>query len=159
MTVWPTTLPLPYVDFDGHPMQATLSSPVKNAKIQRRSRFYTAVTDVSVKWVLGIAENEEFEAFFEESLDNGAALFSIDLKYPKLTELTNWIVRIKEGYSAEYQDGNWIIEAGMELIRRGVLSAPASIEGYTYFLVLDEDSGLEHVQFVDADELNFAVRP
>jgi len=153
IVVWPTTLPLPFVDYGGQPLHATLASKLSNPKIQRRSRFTASVVGVSVQWVLGLAEYEAFKAFFLDNLGNGAGLFLIELRYPYAASLIEWTARFTSGYGSNYQDGNWTVEADLDLVGISLAGEDAQppIE-WTFFLVMPVET-----PFATADNFVYCV--
>jgi len=141
MIAWPATLPLPFVDCAGLPLHATLASRIENPKIQRRSRFTASVIGVSVQWVLRLDEYEAFKAFFLDNLGNGASLFLIELRYPQATGLTEWMVRFTSGYSSTYQDGNWMVDADLDLVGLSLAGADAAaLLDWVNFFVMPEET-------------------
>lgn len=114
---WPTTLPLPFIDYSGGPRNTTLVAPPESAGIMSRSRFQKSYYGLAVTWVLNPAEKAEFVSFYTETLHNGASAFAIELRYPKNSELTEWMVRFSgEGYDMTWADGNWSISTALDLI-------------------------------------------
>lgn len=156
MTEWPSTIPLPLVDYGGEPKHSTIASTIENARIQRRNRFRSATVHVAAKWNLDLAQYDAWEAFFQDDLDNGAAQFSIELRHPKTSELATWISRFVGGYSAAYMEGRWGVEADLELIRMVVTDA-AALEGWGQFLVEVSDVDEEDVPFVTSEGFYFYV--
>lgn len=113
---WPATLPLPSVDYNGAPYNSTLVSPIENAAIERRSRFTRSYCGVSVQWVFTDEEYQDFRAFVKGDLGNGAAVFKIELRFPKNTELTAWAVRFSAGFEADFDEGYWTVQATLETV-------------------------------------------
>jgi len=114
---WPSSLPLPYRDFNGAPANASLSTPEKWVASVRRSRFTKAYESLSVQWNFeDLHELRKFENFFVNVLGNGAAQFIIELKYPKTTELTLWAVQFVGGYQSTSLDGLWQVQAVLLLV-------------------------------------------
>ena len=113
---WPTTIPLPHVDYSGEPQNATVFSDIATGSAQRRSRFERSYLSVSVTWNLTSAEYVLFQDFFLSTLGNGAAQFKIELRYPKNTALTYWSVRFMDTYQPSYDDGIWTITAGLDVV-------------------------------------------
>jgi len=153
MTAWPSALPLPLMDYSGLPLHVTLASKLSNPKIQRRRRFHASVVGASVQWVLSISEYEAFKAFFLDTLGNGASLFLIELRYPRATDLTEWMVRFTSSYAADYQDGNWVVEADLDIVRLSLAGAdPSPIIDWIYFYVLPAET-----PFATLDEFLYSV--
>jgi hypothetical protein len=118
---WPATLPLPFVDYAGANRNATISSTFEDGPIVRRSRFNKFYVPASVTWRLTEAQYAAFQTFFGITLGNGAAAFSLELRYPKNSALSTWMVRFVGGYSCEYLEGIWSITARVDLIDKSVI--------------------------------------
>lgn len=134
MTTWPTTLPLPLIDASGNPQNPTIASPVDSAFISRRQRFHAATKSMAVSWCLTLSQMDSFETFFIDDIDNGAAAFAIDLRYPKASDVQEWVVRFIGGYTQTFEDGLWRVEAQLEMVR-GELVQAAPLLGYANFFV------------------------
>ena len=156
MTQWPETLPIPFIDYTGEPLQATIVSGAENARLQRRARYRASYVRLNVRWVFDLAQFDIWEAFFLNDLDNGASQFSIDLKHPTLSALTNWVVRIVGGYIATHDAGNWIVELTLDLLRAPLPDA-SPLLGWVPFHVIPEPAGA-HIPFVDAAGFYYAVK-
>ncbi len=113
---WPSTVPLPAVEFQGAPKIPSAASPESSFYISRRKRFENTYHPLSVNWTLDPTQLEEFESFFLDDLGNGTSQFKIELKYPKTTELKFWIVRFIGGYRKTCLDRMWRIEAVLEIV-------------------------------------------
>lgn len=111
----PTPLPLPFIDYTGTPRNQTIYSPTMAFGIERRSRFTRSYNQLSVTWHFN---DEQYEAFkdFLTQLGNGAAVFTIELKFPLNSGLTEWCVRVEDSYQADFQDGIWVVQVGLELL-------------------------------------------
>lgn len=154
MITWPTDLPLPYTDATGAPAHAILASSYDTARIQRRLRFSgDACIELGVTWELTIGQYEDFKAFYLEDLHNGASLFQLELRHPKTTELTEWVVRFAQSYEASYDEGVWSVSASLQLLRLVELPEPAGTVGTEGFLVLPDGE-----QFVTQDGFDFYVQ-
>lgn len=156
MTAWPPTLPLPLLNTAGNPLPANLVSPAETATIQRRRRYTASVNALQAQWIFTIAQFESFQSFFTEDLGLGAALFTIELKYPYNSSLTEWRVRLTSGYAATYLDGNWSVEAELELVSEVVaMSIPSDPVDWQPFYVADAEEG--SVPFYEAPNNPFYV--
>ena len=113
---WPSSLPLPTVQFSGEPRNATITSQDLAMALTARSRFSRSYNAIAVSWQFTTAQYDDFKNFLLNDLGNGTAMFSIELKFPKNSELTQWAVRLIEGHAAEYQDGIWKVSAALELV-------------------------------------------
>lgn len=114
---WPSTLPLPSIDYTGQPIYPLLISPIQGTiHIERRSRFTTSYTDLSVTWMLSETEHDAFETFFSTTLGNGTAQFQIELKFPTQSALVQWAVRFLGEFTATHLDGFWQVQAAMRLV-------------------------------------------
>jgi hypothetical protein len=123
MITWPTTLPLPFIDYTGTVRMATLSSSLQQGRIDRRQRFTVSIPTLQVQWILSAAELVAFQTFFNTTLHGGTALFEMELKYPRNTELNSWVVRFLQGYQARRVDSFWIISVPLELLRSSTIPA------------------------------------
>jgi hypothetical protein len=123
---WPETIPLPFLDFSGSPRNATISSTIESPRIEQRSRFGTSYGTLSVQWVLTAAELVLFETFYNDTLGNGTSCFSIDLRFPKNSQLTEWMVRFVDTYGVSYTDGVATVESKLDLVRQTTISDAAS---------------------------------
>lgn len=114
---WPESLPLPFVDFSGSPRDTTLTSPETDpAKIRRRSRYTKNYHSLPVKWVFTTAEYNTFKSFFKNTLRASSA-FSIELRFPKNSALSEWIARfISDGFEATPEEGMWVVDALLDLV-------------------------------------------
>lgn len=135
MTSFPSTIPLPFVDYSGNVRNATIRSSEDNGYMYRRSRFNTAYTDLTVSWVLSPTQYALFKTFFDTTLSNGASQFEVELRYPKNTELTEWVARFGAGHEDQYEEGMWNVSAPLELLRPTIFAAVADPVGYQAFEV------------------------
>jgi len=115
---WPTSLPLPKIEFSGNPRNATITSPTESAAISRRSRFDRSYSTLSVTWCFTGDQIQIFDAFFSDDLGNGTAQFKIELRFPETSSLTEWSVRFQGGYQREYDGGHYYVKSILELIER-----------------------------------------
>jgi len=160
LVLWPSDLPLPYVDAQGQPQHATLAGGVQQMRIQRRNRFRSHTVSFSVRWVLSIAEYDSFKAFYRDELYNGIAQFSLSVRYPYNSGLTEWRVRFLGNYAGVYQEGVWAVEATLELLSQvpqveQAIELPLNWGGYQ---VLDEAESDGYAQYVDADGHDYYVK-
>lgn len=123
---WPATLPLPYIDYSGGADVATLFSPGDAAIIKRRSRQTQTYATVSVRWKFEPDEWLEFLDFWEDNLGCGSAAFAIELRYPKISALDTWLVKMITGLEVETID-NAIFEVSttLQLISLATVDAKA----------------------------------
>lgn len=112
---WPASLPLPLIDYSGVPKNQTLVTPEITHHIARRSRFTRSYCILSVGWTFNDDQLATFNDFLT-SLGNGTAQFKIELRFPKNTGLTEWAVRIEDGYQVTYDDGIWKVTSNLELV-------------------------------------------
>lgn len=113
---WPDDVPLPFLDYSGTPRNNTIASEETTPKLTKRSRFTRSYNMLNVKWVLDDDQYAAFQSFIGVTCNNGASQFSIELRFPKNTELTAWAARLEDGYEAEHLEGNWSITAVLELV-------------------------------------------
>lgn len=152
--VWPAELPLPFVDYAGANRNATISSSFDDGPIVRRSRFDKFYVPASVSWRLTEAQYAAFQTFFADTLGNGAAAFSLELRYPKNSALSVWMVRFIGGYSCEYLEGIWSVTGRIDLIDKSEVDAEAELVGYVPFEVED---GADHVPYITSEGFEFWV--
>lgn len=132
ITKWPeivvadtdqTPLPLPFIDYAGEPRNATVQSKATAPKILRRSRMFWTYQVIKATWFLTSVQYSAFQSLYENDLGCGTAQFRMNLRYPKNTELTEWVCRFAgEGYGASYLDGVWQVASSLELIGPYLLS-------------------------------------
>lgn len=140
---WPVLIPLPILDYAGRPRYATISSPKENAFIARRSRFRRSYLAAAVSWMLTPAEYDAFQAFYLTDLGNGVALFSLELRYPKNSELTPWAVRFRGGYTGTSMEGIWNITSELDLVTPLEVGVLAGATGFfTDYEAFDIAAGL-----------------
>jgi hypothetical protein len=114
---WPASLPLPLEMFEGATEHRTLCSPLSAPIIYRRSRGSSAQASITARWVFTIEQYDTFLSFFEDDLGEGAALFVMEIRYPKSSELTNWVVRFTEGLECVPLGRLWSVSASLTLVR------------------------------------------
>lgn len=160
MNEWPASLPLPYCDFGGGPRNATIVGAVENGHLARRSRFQKAYTNLEVDWRLrNRTLVAAFETFYETTLGMGVGRFTMDLRYPKNSDLTNWVVQFAGDYRIDHGDGVHFINATLDLLRPTALAAAAPILSFTGFMVEnDESSGAAYISFVTSEGNDYHVR-
>jgi len=113
---WPSTLPLPADSFEGTPRAAIASSSIEYGHPEYRNRFSQTYVLLEVTWMFTDGQLSTFENFYQDSLGNGTALFSIELRYPFGTELTTWVVRFSGDYQIDRKDGMWAVSGSIDLI-------------------------------------------
>jgi hypothetical protein len=113
---WPANLPLPLLDYSAQPANGTLVSEPSEAVRIARSRFQRTNAAISVSWNFTAAEYSSFKAFYDATLGNGCAQFSLSLRYPLNSELTDWMVRFVGDYQSEYLDGTWGVRANLDVV-------------------------------------------
>lgn len=114
---WPSGLPLPYVDVSGAPQHPILASTLASAHPTRRLRFSGTPVAISARWVLSVGEMEDFLDFYQTDLRNGISTFSIELRYPKQTELSSWVARFGSAITTTWEDGRWDVSTTLILER------------------------------------------
>jgi len=112
-----STLPTPYVQYSGGVKSAvdiTETIMGRTYAIERDHREYPML---SVVWRLSASEMETFETFWNGELSNGAAVFAIDLMYPKNSAVTPWVVKFMPEYQFEMEgSGRYMVSAQLQLI-------------------------------------------
>jgi len=152
MIAWPENIPLPLVTTSGGPTTATLYSSRESLIVKRRSRADVSTTRLSARWTLNYEEKQAFSSFFTSTLHNGTAIFLMSLRYPALSELTQWRTRFAGGFSASFLDKQWQVSADLFL-----LFTPSQfllpVIGWNSFLVVSGN----HVNFQLPDMKNLQV--
>lgn len=140
--VWPDSLPLPLVEHQGAARNTTLVGQLENGNILRRQRSSKTYANVPVRWGLNVAQFDAFQEYVNVTLDNAAAQFAIELRYPRSSVLTSYAARFGTEWQASYTEGVWIITAQLELV--GTLQIADSVynplAGFDSFLTSDGDS-------------------
>lgn len=141
---WPVAIPLPFLDYAGRPRYSTISSPIANGFISRRSRFTKGNLSISVSWILTMEEYDIFRDFYRDALGNGTAIFELELKYPKHSTLTAHAVRFRGGYTATPNDCIWNITTELDVVNPIQLGslAPLSSGIFTGYELFDIQTGL-----------------
>jgi len=133
--VWPSTLPLPAVDYTGGARPPTIVSTSSAADFKRRRRWTQTYAELTVRWKFTRAEYTAFRTFWETTLNLGASSFEIELRYPKATALDEWVVKFLSDLSIVTED-NSIIEVSatiQTLNLKALADKAAALE--TFFLV------------------------
>jgi len=156
MITWPSTLPLPAPEHSGNPLNATVASGLDSGTIQRRTRFRAAQIRLAVQWNLSLAELGALEAFLLDDLDNGTARFQVELRHPKLTELTTWVARFLGEIASTAQDGRWQVQAQLELSVTVPALLLAPEVGWAPFYVHSlSESDPEFTPFAEPDHVHY----
>jgi hypothetical protein len=125
---WPETLPLPHLDFAGSSRNATLQSPEEfQARIYRRQQRTATYLPCRLVWNFDAWEFHTFEQFAGEVLYNCAHPFNIQLRYPKNSVLSGWVVRFISGYETDVIDRMWTVTAEIVLMRPIYIAAEAPL--------------------------------
>jgi len=111
---WPATLPLPEVEYEGDPKNASIKGE-DYMVVLRRSRRETSYMTLSVRWTMTPSQFSAFQAFLEDI--NGSSLFTINLRFPKSTDLTEWAGKFFEEIQSTYEDGYWRISTSLLLFQ------------------------------------------
>jgi len=122
--VWPSTLPLPHIDYSGGPTMGALVSDRTHGRLARRRRFYPAYQNFQVQFVLTPFQHDIFRAFHLDDLGNGTSTFALELRYPKNSAVTNWQVRFLGEIRSTYNDGSWMVDATICLLHPVVIIEP-----------------------------------
>lgn len=159
MIAWPSSIPLPFVEFAGQSRHSTIASPFSQGRIDRRSRYSMPYGSMVVRWVLDPAQWTAFRTFFETTLGNGISLFTIELRHPKHSELVEWVVRFVGSYQSRNLEGLWAVDAELDLIRRSELAPIAIVEDWGPFMVAPEESSEgDHHEFTVVGDHPYYVR-
>lgn len=157
---WPSTLPLPFIDYQGVAEVATLVSPQKSARIQRRSRQSTVYATINVTWNFTKSQYSAFLSYWEETLGGGSAKFALELRYPKISDLDTWMVQFLGNLQVDSIENTvWKVSATLQVLHiTTVADAAAIIPNFLY--VLDpSSSGAPFLQFLVQDPLSSGADP
>lgn len=113
---WPETLPLPTIDYPGEPRNTTIVSAWDDLIVTRRSRFAKTYAILSVVWKMTADQFSDFKDFVSDDLQNSARLFTMDLRYPKNSALSTWVVRLMDTIESAYEDGIWTVQGNLEVL-------------------------------------------
>lgn len=115
---WPSTIPLPALEFQGGLVDSTLVSKSDQGLIQKRARFTPNYPALSLSWVLTPTQYAAFTTFFEDTLFDGMAIFALALRFPVNTSLKTWGVRFEGNFSSiqSERNGMWKVEANANVI-------------------------------------------
>ncbi|QDP54893.1 MAG: hypothetical protein Unbinned3891contig1000_91 [Prokaryotic dsDNA virus sp.] len=137
----PSTIPLPFLDYNGSFRDGTLRSSDKFGAVHRRSRFVKNYREIQLQWRLGVAQWDAFEYFYRTTLGNGSASFKIELRYPKNSELTEWVLKLMGSISSQYVDGIRFVSATGYLMEKVSQADAAALAGWCPYHVLDDEGG------------------
>jgi hypothetical protein len=118
---WPATLPLPSLEYDGAASVPTIVSTGSSAKNRRRSRWRTPYAILNVKWTLTEAQLDTFLTFWSDTLGNGAAQFTIELRYPKNSSLDTWIAQFVGDIEISPDDNMQSVGSMLQLVSKTTL--------------------------------------
>lgn len=159
--ILPSNVPLPYIDYSGAVTTTTINSPMESSGvIKRRRRSSYPYQPLNVSWVLTIGQYDFFQEFFRYTLSNGGAAFLMEVRYPRNTILQQWVCRFMGGYTADYMDGTWKVEAQLCLMSPADLPDVSILTGYLGFYVRPETGETDHslaLPLFDADGSPFYV--
>jgi hypothetical protein len=137
---WPSSLPVPHIDYTATAGVGTVNSDQDSLFIARRRRNSTTFPALSVKFVFTPVEYAQFRSFLRYDLFNSAAMFGIDLLWPKTSAVTSWICKFRRGMTTNFENGIWTVEAVLLLYQRVEIPDPDS--GPVDDLeVVDDDDG------------------
>ena len=163
---WPATLPLPFIDFSGGADVTTLLSPGNNAFIKRRSRQTQTFATVAIKWKFNQTEWLIFLNFWENTIGVGAAAFTMDLRYPKISALDNWLVKIVSELSVDNTEHTiWEVSAKIQIISLSVVADKATELPKCFLVQSEASSAAAPVEFwvqnetPGGDPVKFVVQP
>lgn len=123
---WPATLPLPFVNAQGAARVPTLVSPLTSGRVVRRRRWVTSYAVVTVLWKLTRLEYAEFLTFWGTTLGNGSARFALELRYPKNSELTEWVVQPTGNINVESDEDEYLlVQVPLQLVSLNVVADKA----------------------------------
>lgn len=157
MIVYPSSLPLPFVDYSGAPRNATLRSAGEQGYVFRRSRFDARYSELQIAWRLTPTEYGNLKSFFLTTLGNGAARFQIELRYPKNSSVSEWIVQFIGGFDAQYGDGIWSLSSNLDLLRPVQLPPVAGPIGTAGYHVASEEESGEYLLYTTTPDHPYYV--
>lgn len=157
---WPATLPLPSLEYSGAAFVPTIISPNSAGRSRRRSRWTTTYANVDVNWKFSKDQYAAFLVFWGTTLGNGSATFSIELRYPKSTDLDVWVVQFVGGLNNQTEDESIkLVQATLQIHTLAAIADAATYADPSFFFVLGEaSSGAPAEQFAVTDG-NLAVQP
>lgn len=124
---WPVTLPLPFIDHTGASRVPTLVSPESSAKIRRRKRWNQAYATANVTFKFSSAQWVTFIAFWDTTLGSGTAKFSVELRYPKISQLDTHIVRFLGSLEVSDRDDIYEVSATLGITTLAVVDDKATV--------------------------------
>ncbi len=122
---WPSTLPLPALEYAGVVLDSTIISKSDQGLIQKRARFEPVYPALSLSWVFTPAQYAAFLTFFNDTLYDGMAIFALALRFPLNTSLKTWGVRFEGSFSSVQieRNGLWRVESNLNVL--GLISDAA----------------------------------
>jgi hypothetical protein len=81
-----------------------------------------------VTWKFTVDQYAEFLTYWGTTLGNGAARFSIELRYPKSTDLDVWIVQFLGGLNNQTEDESIkLVQATLQIQTLAVVADAAAL--------------------------------
>lgn len=112
-------LPLPRLGYAGEVNASVDVTPGLLGRTFARERGKREYPVINVVWELSASEMETFESFWNGELDNGAAVFILNLRYPKNTALTQWAVQFISGYQFQMAaPGRYSVGSSIQLVTK-----------------------------------------
>lgn len=121
-----TSLPLPIVNWNGALGANVTSSRAIAGLYESRSNHPTNFPEMRIEWRLDGTEAETLETFYNTTCGNGVRAFKLDLKFPKRTAETEWLVRFTSPLSVStLSQKRYSFKTSVQLIARTTVNARA----------------------------------
>lgn len=161
-TEWPSTLPLPFVEYRGSSDVATLHSPLSSGRLKARERFTKPYVRATFEWNFTETQYSAFLTFFLDTLGNGSGKFKIELRYPKNSALTEWVVRLLGALDVETtdEDANFRVRVSAQIIELTTVPDKADTVLNYFYVETDDSDGAPALLFqVQVDDTSGTVEP
>lgn len=112
---WPADIPLPSIAYSGNPINGSIFSPNGFQASIRRSRFVHSYHTLRVAWMLKQSQYDDLRTFYEDDLGSGTAQFKMELRFPKNSDLDNWVVLFLGPLLAVHEEGFWNVKSVLGL--------------------------------------------
>lgn len=114
-----SSLPLPVINYGANILSAVDITDSLLGKTNAAERYPNEYPQLDVIWSLSASQMDTFESFWNGELDNGSAVFVLDLRYPKNSAVTQWTVQFVSEYQFRMQaPGRYSVGATIQLITK-----------------------------------------
>ena len=145
---WPITLPLPFIDYTGSARVPTIISPEGAARSQRRSRWKSPYAAVNVRWKLDEDEYLEMVTYWDTTLGNGTAKFTMEIRYPQNSALSTWICQFVGALEVvPIENGIREVVATLQILTLSVVTDKAAIIPQQFTVMDTSSTGLPMQDF------------